>query len=230
MRMADIQAEYLKDRFRAFIRDQAFPCVGAKSALAHDHVEMVVATDLRCPADDRRILDALAEAASHYRANPQPFHSLAVLFRQPDDLDEHAFEQAMWARLQALADCDAAQGAPYDSRVSADASDPHFSLSFAGEAFFLVGMHPRSSRPARRFMAPALVFNPHDQFEKLRDDDRYQSIRETIIQRDIALAGSPNPMLAVHGDSSEAAQYSGRAVGPGWHCPFEAHHRTTIHD
>ena len=222
MKMADVQSDYLKDSFRAFIRDQTFPCVGAKSALAHDHVEMVVAADLRCPADDRRILDALAGAARQYRAHPQPFHSLAVLFRQPDDLDEYGFEQAMWARLQALADRDAAQGVTYDPRVSADVTDPHFSLSFAGEAFFLVGMHPHSSRPARRFMAPVLVFNPHDQFEKLRDDDRYASIRDTIIRRDIALAGSANPMLTVHGDSSEAPQYSGRAVGPDWQCPFRA--------
>jgi hypothetical protein len=27
-------------------------------------------------------------------------------------------------------------------------------------------------------------------------------------------------MLARHGDSSEAAQYSGRLVGAGWQCPF----------
>lgn len=223
MLMSNIAAEDLTTRFAAFIRDQSFPCVGAKSALARGHIDMLVAADLRCPADDRRILDTLTATVDHYRADPQPFHSLAVIFRQPDDLTEVAFEQAMWARLQALADRDAARGTLYDPRVSPDAADPHFSLSFAGEAFFLVGMHPHSSRPARRFMTPVLVFNPHDQFEKLRDEDRYEAIRDTIIKRDIALAGSPNPMLAVHGDSSEAAQYSGRAVGPDWRCPFQAH-------
>ncbi len=228
MMMSNIAADDLKAQFEAFIRAPSFPCVGAKSALARHHIDMIVAADLRCPADDRRILAALGQVAATYRAEARPFYSLAVIFRQPDDLSELAFEQAMWARLQALADRDEACGAPYDPRVSPDASDPHFSLSFAGEAFFLVGMHPRSSRPARRFMTPVLVFNPHDQFEKLRDDDRYQAIRDTIIARDIALAGSPNPMLAVHGDSSEAAQYSGRAVGPNWRCPFEA--RTTTPD
>ena len=224
MIMSNIAADDLKSRFGAFIRDQSFPCVGAKSALARGHVDMLVAMDLRCPADDRRILDSLTDVARQYRADPQPFHSFAVIFRQPDDLSEKAFEQAMWLRLQALSDLDAECGHIYDPRVSSDATDPHFSLSFAGEAFFLVGMHPHSSRPARRFLAPALVFNPHDQFEKLRDEDRYEAIRDTIIKRDIALAGSPNPMLATHGDSSEAAQYSGRVVGSDWRCPFEAHY------
>ena len=223
MIMSNIAVDDLKARFGAFIRDQSFPCVGAKSALARGHIDMFVAMDLRCPADDRRILDTLTAVARQYRADPQPFHSLAVIFRQPDDLSEKAFETAMWGRVQALSDLDAEYGAPYDPRVSRDAADPHFSLSFAGEAFFLVGMHPHSSRPARRFITPALVFNPHDQFEILRDEDRYEAIRDTIIKRDIALAGSPNPMLATHGDCSEAAQYSGRVVGADWRCPFQAH-------
>src|SRR5438105_4454331 len=114
MIMSNIAADDLKARFGAFIRDQSFPFVGAKSALARGHIDMLVATDLRCPADDRRILDALTATADHYRADPQPFHSLAVIFRQPDDLTEAAFEQAMWARLQALADRDAARGTRYD--------------------------------------------------------------------------------------------------------------------
>ena len=38
--------------------------------------------------------------------------------------------------------------------------------------------------------------------------------------RDEAIAGSRNPMLARHGEASEARQYSGRAVDPDWRCPF----------
>ena len=32
--------------------------------------------------------------------------------------------------------------------------------------------------------------------------------------------GSLNPMLAQHGEASEARQYSGRQVDDGWKCPF----------
>lgn len=97
---------------------------------------------------------------------------------------------------------------------------PHFSLSFGGEAFFVVGLHPGASRPARRFAYPTMVFNLHDQFETLRALRRYEKLRSAIIDRDVNLAGTPNPMLARHGSISEARQYSGRAVDASWACPY----------
>jgi uncharacterized protein len=45
-------------------------------------------------------------------------------------------------------------------------------------------------------------------------------MRAAILARDEALAGSINPMLARHGETSEAAQYSGRNVGAEWRPPF----------
>ena len=65
-----------------------------------------------------------------------------------------------------------------------------------------------------------MVFNLHDQFETLRAEGKYEGMREKILVRDEALAGSRNPMLARHGDASEARQYSGRAVDEAWRCPF----------
>ena len=65
-----------------------------------------------------------------------------------------------------------------------------------------------------------MVFNLHDQFETLRELNRYEKLRGSILERDLALAGSQNPMLARHGTISEARQYSGRAVGEEWQCPY----------
>ena len=197
------------DRFRAFIEDAAFPCVGAKSALARGTLKIVVARDIESAWNDVKIHDELLEWAFDYRRNPEGLRSLAVVF-----------EARMWERIQSLADKDAWRGQEYDPGVSADPDNPHFSLSFGGEAFFVVGLHPNASRPARRFDHPVLVFNLHDQFERLREDGKYERMRERIIERDISLAGSPNPMLARHGEASEAAQYSGRAVNEEWQCPF----------
>ena len=158
--------------------------------------------------------------AECYRAEPQLFRSLAVVFAGPDELDEAAFERAVWARIQSLSDKDVWLGQDWDARVSADPNDPHFSLSFGGEAFFVVGLHPHASRPARRFPRPTMIFNLHDQFETLRAQGKYETMREKIMMRDEALAGTRNPMLARHGDMSEARQYSGRVVEDGWRCPF----------
>ena len=66
-----------------------------------------------------------------------------------------------------------------------------------------------------------MVFNLHDQFERLREEGRYEKMRSTILARDEALAGSINPMLDRHGEASAARQFSGRAVGNDWACPFK---------
>ncbi|GJE44707.1 guanitoxin biosynthesis heme-dependent pre-guanitoxin N-hydroxylase GntA [Methylobacterium soli] len=206
--------------FRDFIRDTGFPCVGAKSALSKGQMRILVARDITSTWDDMRIYPALLAFAARYRRQPDLFQSFAVLFEGPGDLDEDGFERHLWDRVQSLADKDAWLGHPWDVRVSHEPDSPHFSLSFAGEAFFVVGLHPRASRPARRFSSPALVFNLHAQFEQLREMGRYEKLRTSILQRDEALAGSVNPMLARHGEVSEARQYSGRAVDKDWLCPF----------
>lgn len=213
-------AHLLRDALRTFINHSDFPCVGAKSALARGALEIIVARDIRSAWNDVEIHEALLRWSMGYRHAPGGFRSLAVIFESPAILSEAEFEAWMWERLQSLADKDAWRGQDYDGSVSPDPADPHFSLSFGGEAYFVVGLHPQASRPARRFMTPVLIFNLHDQFEALRSEGRYERMRERIIQRDIALAGTPNPMLKRHGEASEAAQYSGRAVSEDWRCPF----------
>ena len=210
----------LHDALLAHVDDRAFPCVGAKAALARDTLAVLGCSRMDSAWDDLRIHDALARFAADYTADPGLFRSLAVSFEGPGDLSEEAFEALLWQRLQSLADKDVWRGHPSDPRVDHDPDSPHFSMSFGGQAFFVVGLHPGASRPARRFPFPTLVFNLHDQFETLRAQGRYEPIRAKIIARDAALAGDVNPMLARHGEVSEARQYSGRAVPDGWTCPF----------
>jgi FPC/CPF motif-containing protein YcgG len=210
----------LANAFRSFIGEPTFPCVGAKSALSRDQLTIVIARDVASGWDDTRIYPALLAFVSRYKRAPRLFCSLAILFEQPGDLSEAGFEHALWARVQSLSDKDAWLGLPHDERVQPCPTDPHFSLSFGGEAFFVVGLHPNASRKARRFHRPALVFNLHDQFEILRQSGRYESLRESIGMRDLRFSGSLNPMLATHGELSEARQYSGREVDDEWVCPF----------
>lgn len=202
------------------VADPHFPCVGAKSALGKGQMDILVARDITSGWDDLRILPALAETVARYRRDRALFRTLAVIFEGPSDLTEAAFERHLWARAQSLSDKDDWLGYPTDPTISTDPDDPHFSLSFAGEAFFVVGLHPEASRPARRFDMPTMVFNIHDQFQVLREQQRYEKLRSAILLRDEALAGSINPMLARHGEISEARQYSGRAVDADWKCPF----------
>ncbi len=207
--------------FAKYIEEHGFPCVGAKSALATGNLQIVHARDITSAWNDVAIHDSLLEWAFAYKRNPEGLRSLAVVFDGPAELSEDAFEESLWERLQSLADKDHWRGQTYDESVSADPENPHFSLSFGGEAFFVVGMHPNASRPARRFSHPVMVFNLHNQFERLREQGRYERMREAILDRDRKLAGDLNPMLSRHGESSEARQYSGRAVDESWTPPFK---------
>ncbi|KQU45990.1 hypothetical protein ASG67_15385 [Sphingomonas sp. Leaf339] len=202
------------------IAEAGFPCVGAKAAVAKGTLEVLSCNRIDSAWDDLRIHDGLLHFAAAYRADPALFRSFAVVFDEPVTLDEETFERKLWDRIQSLSDKDVWRGQDYDARVSADPDSPHFSLSFGGEAFFVVGLHPNASRPARRFARPTMVFNLHDQFTTLREQGRYETMREKIMVRDEATAGSRNPMLTRHGELSEARQYSGRAVDAVWRCPF----------
>lgn len=215
----DAQAK-LEEMLFAHIRADGFPCVGAKAALAKGTLGVLACDRIDSAWDDLRIHDGLLKWAEGYRRDPGLFRSFAVVFDGPGELSEERFEQALWARVQSLSDKDVWRGQGYDAAVSADPANPHFSLSFGGSAFFLVGLHPNASRPARRFERPAIIFNLHDQFETLRAEGKYEGMREKILVRDEHLAGSRNPMLARHGDASEARQYSGRMVDDDWRAPF----------
>jgi len=217
----------LAQKFRHFVQQPSFPCVGAKSALARNQFEFIVARDITSAWDDMRIYPALFNFAKTYAARTKLYQSFVVLFQGPRVLTEVSFERCLWQRVQSLTDKDVWLGQKHDRQVSSHADSPHFSLSFGGQAFFVVGLHPKASRPARRFFVPALVFNLHDQFEQLRKTGVYPKLRQTILERDFAIAGSQNPMLKVFGETSEARQYSGRMVDEDWRCPF---HRTQKRD
>ena len=210
-----------RTKFLDRIGRAAFPCVGAKSALAHEGIEFYEGGDLRSEDDDVPLLAKLQDFA----ASAQPdalFVSFVALFPDTPRLDEAAFEAALWQRLQALHGLDR-RDYGWDPSVSSDPASPDFSLSLGGRAFYIVGLHPGASRRARRFGCAALVFNLHSQFETLREDGRYDKMRDAITERDIAYSGSRNPMLKPHGEASEARQYAGRVVGAEWRCPFLAH-------
>jgi uncharacterized protein len=218
--MTQPDSHFLAQSFARWIADPGFPCVGAKSALAKSKLRFVIGRDFTSAWDDLALHRELMDFAADYRANPVLFQSLVILYETGIPGGEEQFEAQMWNHLNSLTQKDAWLGQPADARVSSDPSDPHFSLSFGGEAFFVVGLHPGASRPARRFSAPAMVFNLHDQFEQLREQQMYEKLRSTILNRDEKLAGSANPMLASHGTISEARQYSGRKVANDWQCPF----------
>ena len=202
--------------------------MGAKAALAKQNIKCMVAGHMECPKDDVAILQFLYDFVDEYRNSSEIFHSATIIFKGPDLLSEEGFDELLWKRLQALEDLDKINF-DCDKRVSADPSSVNFSFSLKEEAFFIIGMHPASSRKARQFKYPTLAFNPHAQFEKLKASDRYEMMKAVVRKRDIAFSGSVNPMLSDFGESSESRQYSGRNYQDQWQCPLNTEHAQNEH-
>lgn len=210
-------AAQAEEAFRQFVLDPGFPCLGAKAAFNSNSQTLRVFDEL----GSAESTDALAAALSGFTTNPTDYASFIAIFERPRETTEIEFEQLLWKQLRLLHARDTA-GLTWAHNVASDPADPHFSFSFAGQALYVIGMHAHSSREARRFRWPALIFNPHEQFERLRSDGKWRHMQETIRQRDQQLQGSINPMLTDFGEQSEARQYSGRVVEGNWRAPFKA--------
>ena len=210
---ADEFGEVLSER----ILDPEYPCLGARSVFKRERATVVLHDDLEAPETAGALLEQLREYAA--TVDPEEgFVSFVAGFRGPEVRDEKHFEEMLWALLQRLHDVDEQPWAP---EVSADPNDPHFAFSVAGTPFFIVGLHPKASREARRMPLPVLVFNLHEQFESLREEGGFERMRDTIRRRDEELLGSINPMVCDHGETSAARQYSGRKLEKAWEAPFE---------
>jgi FPC/CPF motif-containing protein YcgG len=213
--------------FRQFVLRPEFPCLGAKAALnsqsytigAYDELGSAEATGKLATALYNFIRSTLHAGSGAGHAPQSEYATFVAIFEGPKGSGELEFEHLFWKQLRALHEYDHARF-DWDPHVSSDPTDPHFSFSFGGEALYVIGMHAGSSREARRFPWPALVFNPHEQFERLRADGKWKRMQETIRSRDLELQGSINPMLSDFGEQSEARQYSGRAVEENWRAPF----------
>jgi FPC/CPF motif-containing protein YcgG len=221
--MTPAQDHRIRTAFDAFVGDTRYPCLAAKGLARRDDYALHVYDSLGSTAATRALADGLGAFARAATAGGDgPFTAFVAVFARRPSMSEAEFERRLWIQLQDLHDRDDPSSA-WDPAASDDPGDPRFSFSFTGTALFVIGLHPDSSRIARRFAWPALVFNPHAQFERLRRDGRFDRLRDRIRARDEALQGHINPNLADFGEQSEARQYSGRdTTKDEWRCPFHS--------
>lgn len=203
------------------ISDETFSCVGAKAALNGNLFRFGFYEKMNAPETNRLLAHDLEIFAAEQKKSETNFASFAAVFGDESVENENLWENALWSQLNNLHEFDRKRFV-WDASVSSDPDDVNFSFSVAGTGFFIVGLFPKSSRKARCFSRMAMVFNPHAQFDRLRENGQYERLQKTIRSREIDLQGSLNPNLSDFGTQSEARQYSGRAVEENWKCPFHA--------
>jgi hypothetical protein len=214
------------DQFRDHVNNHDFSCVGAKAAINGNCYRFGFYSEMNTAAATSGLAHDLWTYAQERTTFGSDYATFVASFAGPVIANEQKWEELLWAQLQNLHELDRSFHS-WDSTVSSDPEAPDFSFSFAETGFFIVGLHPESSRLARRFAYPTLVFNAHAQFEQLREQNRFERMRQTIRARDLKLQGSLNPNLSNFGERSEARQYSGRAVEENWKCPFHTRSANT---
>ena len=212
-------AKLVHQSFRSHLLHHEFPCVGGKAAINNSNYRFGFYPEMSTAAATAGLAYDLWEYERERPAFQTEYATFIASFAAPVARHEREWEKLLWSQLQSLHELDRPHHA-WDATVSSDPEDPAFSFSFAGTAFFVIGLHPASSRLARRFAWPTLVFNAHSQFERLREQHIFERMREAVRVRDYKLQGSLNPNLSNFGERSEARQYSGRAVEENWKCPF----------
>lgn len=211
----------IEQAYLDFIIKDKHPCIMANAVFNLNNYHLKIYEDITSEDVINPILNDIETYLEHYDFDSNEFESLILCFECNHFNSEIGFESALWSLLQKLHDHD---GSEWDPQVSDDVENPNFSFSLKGKAFYIIGMHPQSSRLARRAPYVTLVMNLHWQFERLREMGTYQTVKKRIRRRDKKLQGSINPVLRDFGTDSEAKQYSGRAVEEQWQCPFHKKH------
>lgn len=209
----------IEKEFHDFIIEKNHPCIMANTVFAMKDYDLNVYDDFGTKFTAQRLVEDIQTYVENYNFADNNFKTFIAVFPDAKIASEIEFENLLWRQLQFIHEKDSQA---WDKRVSSDPEDEKFSFSIAGRAFYVIGMHPKSSRMARRAPYPTLVFNLHWQFEKLREMGAYHKVRDKIRERDTELQGSINPVLEDFGDNSEARQYSGRNVNDAWKCPFHS--------
>jgi hypothetical protein len=207
-----------KEKFDKFVIENDHPCIMAKTIFSAGNYQLHTYEKFGSETAASKIVKDIESYLNEYDFSTNEFFTFIAVFEEKSQFSELEFENLLWEQLKKIHEKDSIK---WDETVSSNPKDDSFSFSILGNAFYIVGMHPNSSRPARKSPKPTLVFNMHWQFEKLREMGVYSRIRNTIRKRDLAKNGSINPMLKDFGKKSEARQYSGRAVDKNWECPFK---------
>lgn len=202
------------------LEQKHYPCVAAIQSFLKKDYSIGVYKNFGTGTSSYQLGKALLDFRDQQRRAKSPFLSFWAVFKDTTDLSEEAFEQNLWRELSFLTSHQEFT-ASWDPHFSQDPKDKNFCFSLDGSAFFVLGLHPRSPRHARRFPYPALVFNLYDQFRALMNSDEFAKMVATNRRREKLFQGDLNPMVEKYSEDWESIQFSGRNNPPDWQCPFQ---------
>ena len=225
-----IEESVLKEQFQQYINSVNFPCLSAKISVLRKSFSFAL-YDMLAGEDTtqllwHRLIDFI-NCQSSLWASDHMFTTYVACFRAPTDMSETVFERLLWKQLQQLHQIDVQNGMKWNDNYSDDPIHPDFGFSVGGRAFFIVGLHPNSSRRAQQFVTPTITFNSLDQFQNFRRLALFNTIQHVIRNNDLIYNQSINPNLTSEDNKSAAFEYSGKLIQSNWIPPFKSLHYNT---
>ncbi len=205
-----------------------YPCVAAVSSFLKQDYMSEKYKNFGSGECAPKLAEDLLRFKAEQRRLKSPFYSFWAVFEDSELTSEEDFEKKMWDELSAMhayevkiCGANSTDEIKWDPKFSADPKDKNFCFCLGGDAYFVVGMHPHSSRLARKFPYPVVVFNLYAQFDDLMEKGTFESMVKINRQREIKFEGSVNPMVEKHAQDWESIQFSGKNNGDQWSCPFK---------
>ena len=208
----------LQTEIQSLITQKNFPCIAAVKALHQNEIRIGTYQDFGQCRSWQRLREDLFKFSEEQRKSQSEHLTFWAVFEGESNFSEDEFEEGLWRELSSLTSI---EDKATDWNINnSDPASSEFSFCLFGEPFFVVGIHPNSSRRGRRFSKPSLIFNLFRQFDSLGKKGVYESMVKAIRARELKFDGAVNPMTLAHGDDWEAIQFSGKPNPSEWKCPF----------
>lgn len=201
------------------VTQKNYPCIAAIQSFYRDDYQVGFYGSFGSGKNWHSLRQDLLSFLSRQKKTGSKYLSFWAVF-EPELFSELEFETALWRELSFLTS-EEERESDWPNLEMSDPDTPSFRFALDGSEFFVVGMHSQSSRLARRWSSPALIFNVFSQFETLKLEKKYDTMVATNRIRDVLFQGSINPMVEQHGEQWEAIQFSGRKNEGSWQCPFQ---------
>ncbi|KAG8407158.1 hypothetical protein J3458_020651 [Metarhizium acridum] len=186
----------IRQQFAIWATSLFLPCIGAKLAFSRSTWDLCVCkwelgSEQNSALVAQRLKDWKIRQQFEWENNNQ-FTTLIALFPMTPPRTDVEFEADMMAQLRSLRKLDTE---PWPLDMPKDVRHEDYYYSVFGLSYFVLGLHPCSCRPGRRFTCASLVFNAKRQFDELQKSSQFSDIQCVVRKRDMVLSGAPNPCV-----------------------------------
>lgn len=195
--------------FKGFVGEKDFPCVAGRTVARTDQYAFCAYPDMTNPQLAEGIMHDMIQFQHEFgipddpKPNGKRFRSFVAAFAEPHITSPLHGAEALYTLLGNMHDVNA-QHYPWKEGFSNDMESSDFGYSAGESAFFIAFFHPEAHDAARRSDVTFVVFNSHAMLESLKDEGKFNKLRDIIRSRQ----DSVHPYLGNHGEVKEWRQYA----------------------